>query len=140
MAIVRALPLPQQYSCFCYFICSYDHEPFVGQCTWQSARWFVCETYFYRKIRAIMKAHNGPVDPFSAQKQSLLDSLGLPFERHVLALMKSNSTISEAISQSLLGNKGDLVLLDGVGGRDWSGIRGVHSIRVRFACGDACAM
>ena len=110
MAIVRALPPPQHYSCFCYFICSYDHEPFVGQCTWQSARWFVCETYFYRKIRAIMKAHNGPVDPFSAQKQSLLDSLGLPFERHVLALMKSNSTISEAISQSLLGNKGDLSL------------------------------
>ena len=55
-----------------------------------------------------MKAHNGPVDPFSAQKQSLLDNLRLPFERHVLALMKTNSTISEAISQSLLGNKGDL--------------------------------
>ena len=57
-----------------------------------------------------MKAHGGPVDPFSAQKQSLLDSLRLPFERHVLALFKSEAEISDAISQSLLGNKGDLSL------------------------------
>ena len=82
----------------------------MGCCTWQSARWFVCETYFYRKIRAIMQTYDGPVDPFAAQKQSLLDSLQQPFERSVLALMKSESTLSDAISQSLLGNKGDLSL------------------------------
>jgi hypothetical protein len=70
----------------------------------------VCETYFYRKIRAIMQTYDGPVDPFAAQKQSLLDSLQQPFERSVLALMKSESTLSDAISLSLLGNKGDLSL------------------------------
>ena len=57
-----------------------------------------------------MKTHDGPADPFSSQKQSLLDSLRLPFERHVLGLMKSEAAISDAISQSLLGNKGDLSL------------------------------
>ena len=57
-----------------------------------------------------MKAHDGPMDPFSAQKQSLLDNLRLPYERRVLELMTSNCTISDAVSQSLLGNKGDLSL------------------------------
>ena len=81
-----------------------------GHCTWLSAPWFVCETYFYRKIRAIMRVHRGPADPFSAQKQSLLDNLRAPYEHHVLALLKSNAPVSHAISQSLLGNKGDLSL------------------------------
>ena len=57
-----------------------------------------------------MQAHNGPVDPFAAQKQSLLDNRRAPYERHVLRLLKLDSTISDAISQSLLGNKGDLSL------------------------------
>jgi uncharacterized protein with ATP-grasp and redox domains len=57
-----------------------------------------------------MSADNGPVDPFSAQKQSLLDNLRPVFEIRVLALMRSVSTISDAISVSLLGNKGDLSL------------------------------
>lgn len=57
-----------------------------------------------------MSAENGPVDPFSAQKQSLLDNLRPVFEIRVLALMRSVSTISDAISVSLLGNKGDLSL------------------------------
>lgn len=55
-----------------------------------------------------MKKYNGPVDPFAAQKQSLLSNLRAPFERHVLALMKSDASLSDAILQSLLGNKGDL--------------------------------
>ena len=70
----------------------------------------MCETFFYRKIRAIMRANHGPEDPFSAQKQSLLDHLRSPYELHVLALLKSNAPVSRAISQSLLGNKGDLSL------------------------------
>ncbi len=57
-----------------------------------------------------MSAENGPVDPFSAQKRSLLDNLRPVFELRVLALMRSVSTISDAISLSLLGNKGDLSL------------------------------
>jgi hypothetical protein len=57
-----------------------------------------------------MKIHSGPVDPFLAQKRSLLSNLRQPFEHHVLGLIKHDSSVSDALSQSLLGNKGDLSL------------------------------
>ncbi len=57
-----------------------------------------------------MKKYDGPVDPFAAQKQSLLSNLRAPFECRVLSLTRSASFLSDAISQSLLGNKGDLSL------------------------------
>ena len=91
-------------------------QPYAGQ-NWLQTPWFVCETYFFRRIiEAIRYYEKGPderLDPYHRQKESSLDetlaSLRTPTEQLPL---KSDANLKSALPEALLmgvwGNQTDL--------------------------------
>eukprot|EP00727_Mastigamoeba_balamuthi_P012263 m51a1_g766 hypothetical protein (929) ;mRNA; r:563019-567966 len=85
----------------------WEREWLPAGATWESAPWFILETWFYARVRAASGPH---LDVFSPQKRALLDqcAAALPALCEVASRADDERSLAALVRAGLRGNTADL--------------------------------